>query len=262
MILDEIVAFKRQEIEKAKQNKSLLKLKRLALRSKGRNHLLMRVLSQEKKLHLICELKKASPSAGTLRKHFNPRVLTRNFEEAGASAISVLTEKRYFEGNVSILRQVRSQTKLPILRKDFIVDPYQVYETAILGANAILLIVLLIKKDEELKDMIQLADSLGLDVLVEAHTKKELERALKAGSKLFGLNNRNLETLKIDSSCAEKLIQYIPKKITIVVESGIETREDIIRYQSLGIRCFLIGTALMKAKNAQKKIRELNGEIV
>ncbi|HLD56485.1 MAG TPA: indole-3-glycerol phosphate synthase TrpC, partial [Candidatus Omnitrophota bacterium] len=147
-----------------------------------------------------------------------------------------------------------------ILRKDFIVDPYQVYETRALGADAFLIIVHLLS-NTKLKELLKTADALKLDTLVEAHTKEELDRALEAGSKLIGINNRNLKTLKTDLTVSERLIPFIPKGVIAVVESGIETRTDIKRYQQLGINHFLIGTSLMKSKNIKQKIRELNGQL-
>ena len=216
-------------------------------------------LTTKKKIHLICELKKASPSEGVLRESFDPKILAREFETAGASAISVLTERYYFKGDPKTLKLIRPITTIPLLRKDFILDAYQIYETTLLGADSFLLIVMLLT-DSELKQMLQLAGMLKLDALDEIHTKEELERALWAGSEIIGINNRNLKTLQIDQSVSENLIRFVPKGIVAVIESGLETRKEIVRYQTLGARCFLIGTALMKSTNVKEKILEFQGQ--
>ena len=227
---------------------------------RGTRRSFKQALSRGKKPHFICELKKASPSEGLLRKRFRVQQIAQEFEGAGASALSVLTEQNYFQGDPRFLKQARSVTKIPILRKDFIFDPYQVYETRWLGADAFLMIVHLLS-NAKLKELLKVADALQLDALVEVHTKEELDRALEAGSKLIGINNRNLKTLETDLTVSERLIPFIPKGVIAVVESGIETRKDIKRYQQLGINHFLIGTSLMKLKNVKQKIRELSGQL-
>ena len=260
MVLDDILERKRQEVNELKKRLPLAKLiKQIDSTQKDRRSF-KQALSRGKKTHFICELKKASPSEGLLREHFQVEEIAQEFEEAGASAISVLTERHYFLGNPRFLKQARLVTSIPILRKDFIVDPYQVYETRALGADAFLIIVHLLS-NTKLKELLKTADALKLDTLVEAHTKEELDRALEAGSKLIGINNRNLKTLETDLTVSERLIPFIPKGVIAVVESGIETRTDIKRYQQLGINHFLIGTSLMKSKNIKQKIRELNGQL-
>ena len=260
MILNDILSHKRKEIEELKRLTPLSKICELAAKDKGDRRSLKSCLSnQEKKLHLICELKRASPSEGIIREHFEPETLAQDFETSGASAISVLTEQRYFKGHSKTLLQIRPLTSIPLLRKDFIIDPYQIYETVLQGGDAFLVIAMLVS-DTELKQMLSIARKLKLDVLVETHTREELERALAAGSQIVGINNRDLKTLEIDRSVPEHLMRLIPKNIVTVIESGIESREEIDRYQSMGARCFLIGTALMKAANVKQKIRELSGQ--
>ncbi len=259
MVLNEIVARKRKEIEELKRRFPLSKISRMAEKLNEPKRSLRKSLTTKKKIHLICELKKASPSEGILRESFKPKTLAQEFEVVGASAISVLTERHYFKGDPKTLKLIRPVTTIPLLRKDFILNSYQIYETALLGADAFLLIVALLT-DSELKEMLKLAYSLKLDVLVEVHTKEELDRALSAESKIIGINNRNLKTLQVDRSVSEKLICFIPKGVVTVIESGIETREEIIHYQTLGAHCFLIGTALMKSTNVKETISKLCGQ--
>ena len=257
MVLDEILDYKRKDLEALKRRIPFAKMRAMCEKFKYERRSLLKALSDDQKLHLICELKKASPSEGVLRKRFQPTALAKEFEAAKASAISVLTEPHYFMGDPGTIKKIRPMTHVPLLRKDFIFDPYQVYETVVLKADAFLLIVMLLT-DFELKQLLGLASELKLDVLVEVHTQEELKRALSAGSKMIGINNRNLKTLKIDRSISEHLISLIPKGKVAVIESGIETAKEIEHYQSLGARSFLIGTTLMKSKNVTEKIRELS----
>ncbi|OGW85517.1 MAG: hypothetical protein A3C35_06060 [Omnitrophica bacterium RIFCSPHIGHO2_02_FULL_46_11] len=259
-MLNDILEHTRKDLEALKQRTSLAEISRLAEAFRGSKRSLLKALSKNRKLHLICELKKASPSEGLLRKDFDPVVLAQDFEAAGASAISVLTEKHYFMGNPETIKRIRSFTTIPLLRKDFIIDPYQVYETATLEADAFLLIAMLLSGNE-LKQMLHLALKLNLDTLVEVHTKEELERAIDAGAKIIGINNRNLQTLKVDLSVSEYLLRFIPKGTIAVIESGIETPEEIARYQQNGAHCFLVGTTLMKSINVRAKILELSGRL-
>lgn len=261
MALNEILERKREEIEELKRRIPLSKVRAMIDKLDGSKRPLEAALTKKRKLHLICEMKKASPSEGLLRARFQPKILAQEFEAAGASAISVLTERHYFKGSPETLKHIRPFTTIPILRKDFILDPFQVYETALLGADAFLVIAMLLT-EAELKQMIELAHELKMDVLVEVHTKEELDKALSAGAKIIGINNRNLETLQIDLSVSENLLRFIPKGMLVIIESGIETREQIDRYQSMGAHCFLIGTSLMKAQDVKAKILELSGNLM
>ena len=259
MVLNDIIEYKRKEIEELKRRFPLAKITQAAEKLVEPKRSLHKSLSTKRRFHLICELKKASPSEGILREHFEPTTLAQEFEAAGASAISVLTERHYFKGNPETLKQIRPLTTIPLLRKDFILDSYQIYEATLLGADAFLLIAMLLT-DSELKQLLKLGRSLGLEALVEVHTKEELDRAIRAESQIVGINNRNLKTLEIDRSVSENLIRFIPKGTVAVIESGIETRQEIVRYESLGVRCFLIGTTLMKSKNIKDTILELTGQ--
>jgi len=261
MVLDEIVTYKRAQIEKLRA-KTPLDVLEAEVRKEGvARRSLQRALSSSGDLHLICELKKASPSEGLLRADFDPVSIAKDFESCGASAISILTETKYFQGSPETPKQVRDHTSIPLLRKDFIVDPYQVFETATLKADAFLLIVTILK-DQELSMLLELGKELGLETLVEVHTEKELDRAVKAQARIIGINSRNLKTLQVDRSVVERLIKRVPKNIPVVVESGIESHDDITRYQALGARCFLIGTALMKSSNIPEKLGQLRGQQV
>ena len=256
MILNQILKYKRREIERAKKKLPLAKLaQKLASRSWEKRSFRAAV-SNKTGVRLICELKQASPSGGVLRKHFNPVRIAREFERAGACAISVLTERRFFKGSPEFLSRVRAATKLPVLRKDFIVEPYQVYETALMGADAMLLIASILS-GRRIRELTKLARQFRIEALVEVHNERELKKALGAGAGLIGINNRDLKTLRIDLSVADRIIPLVPKGITIVIESGIESREHAARYQKRGVNAFLVGTSLMRAPNVGHKIKEL-----
>lgn len=204
----------------------------------------LKTKSQKNEFALIAEIKKASPSRGVIRQDFNPEKLAREYEEGGATCISVLTDEPYFQGRDEYLQLVRNTVQLPLLRKDFMLDPYQVTESRALGADCILLIMAAVSDDEAVQ-IEKKALSLNLDVLIEIHNKQELDRALKLSSSLIGINNRDLKTLKVDLSVSERLYSYIPKGYTVVCESGINKNEHLQQMNNIGISCFLVGEALM-----------------
>lgn len=208
---------------------------------------------------VIAEAKKASPSNGIIRKNFDPCDIAKSFEKGGAACISVLTDEKYFHGNDSYIKLVNEACKLPVLRKDFILDSYQVTESRYLGADCILLIMAALD-DITAKKIESRAFALGMDVLIEVHNEEELKRALNLNSRLIGINNRNLKTLKIDLNTTEKLISMIPENYIIVTESGIDSFEDVQKMNRLGIHTFLIGSSLMKEENIEKKLSELLGK--
>lgn len=258
MILEEILTHKRKEIEELRLRFPLAKILEGIERNTDARRPFARIASTGHGIHIIAELKKSSPSGGVLRENFNPLQIAELYELAGADAISVLTESLYFQGRSSYLRTVRRVTELPILRKDFIIDKYQIYESALLAADAILLISSLLT-DEELKDFIEECRKFKMDALVEVHSEEDLKKALGCGATLVGINNRNLRTLKMRTDTPERLMKHLPKGIAVVVESGIEAPEEILKYKSLGFNTFLIGTVLMKADDIVSKLRQLKG---
>lgn len=207
---------------------------------------------------VIAELKKASPSMGLIRADFRPEELAPALESAGASALSVLTEREFFMGGPECLSQAASLVKIPVLRKDFIYCEYQLLQARALGASAALLIAAMLKKTE-LERLARFAKSLGLDALVETHTEGELECALECGAEIIGVNSRNLKTFEFDFSLFERLLSKIPEGARAVAESGMETREALERAAECGAHAALVGTALMSAKNPAKKLERMLG---
>ncbi len=258
MILEDIIVHKRKELEEMKLRFPLNKMMEGIERSREARRSFYGALTNGRGIHIIAELKKSSPSGGVLREDFNPLQISELYDLAGADAISVLTETLYFSGRPSYLRTVRRVTELPILRKDFIIDRYQLFESALLAADAVLLISSLLT-DEELRDFITEAKRLKMDSLVEVHTEADLKKALLAGAYLIGINTRSLKTLKMNPDIPEKLLRHIPKGVAVVIESGIEKYEDVLRYKSLGVSSFLVGTILMKSEDIVRKLRELKG---
>lgn len=205
---------------------------------------------------VIAEIKKASPSRGMLREDFDPAQIAASYEQGGAVCLSVLTDVDFFQGADSYLLQARAACKLPVLRKDFIIDPYQVYEARVLGADCILLIVAALG-DAMLQELLGLAQSLGMDVLVEVHDREELERVLKIDAPLVGINNRNLRTFETSLNVTLELLKQIPADRIVVTESGIHAREDIALMRSNNVNVFLVGEAFMTAAEPGEKLAEL-----
>ena len=257
MILNEILTLKRKEVEELKLRYPLRRLEEAVARKNGASFRdFKKAISDPHRLNLIAEIKKASPSEGILRDNFQPLRLAALMEYGGAAALSVLTETHFFRGRPSYLKTMRQVTHIPILRKDFILDEYQLYESRVLEADAVLLIASLLT-NEELEAFVQRTKELGLQALVEVHTEDDVKKAVGAGADVIGVNNRNLQTLKVDVNRAERLLSHIPKEAVVVVESGFKTHEELLRYRSLGISAFLVGTSLMKAKNVAGKLEEL-----
>lgn len=259
MILNDILLQKRKDLEELKQRLPLPRLQRIIEkvdRQKPRSF--RNALLGTRHLNIIAELKKASPSEGILREDFQPLRIASFYEYAGACAISILTEPHFFKGRPSYLKTVRQVTSVPLLRKDFLFERYQLYETSLLEADAFLLIASILS-EEELKDLIALGKELQMDALVEVHSDAELKKALAAGAAIIGINNRDLKTLTIDPDRAKKLIPHVPKGIPIVVESGLHTYKELMTYKSLGASAFLIGSALMKAKDIPDALQKLLG---
>lgn len=212
----------------------------------------------KKDIAFICEIKKASPSKGIIAGYFPYIQIAGDYEKAGADAISVLTEPDFFMGKDEYLKQISCKVSVPLLRKDFIIDKYQIYQAKILGASAVLLICSLLDT-EKLKEYINICRSLGLSALVEAHTKDEISSAIKAGARIIGVNNRNLKTFEVDIQNAVRLRKYVPKDILFVAESGIKTAEDIDALRKAGVNAVLIGETLMKSYSKKEMLDSLKG---
>ena len=255
--LKEIIAKKKERIILAKQqlNEDDLKAKLTGLPA---TRSFKEAISKLRQISLIAEIKQSSPSKGIIRQNFNLGEIARAYQEAGAQAVSVLTEEDFFSGNPAYLNEVKSIFSGPILRKDFILEGYQVYESRYLGADAILLIADLLTKDK-LVQLMQIADSLGLDYLVEVHDEKELKKVLNLKVPIIGINNRNLRTLEVDLKTTEKLFTLVPKDKMVVVESGIKNSQDVLFLKILGTSAVLIGTAFMEAADIKNKVNEVMG---
>lgn len=255
MILSRIIEQKRREIEKAKLKKPLEELiketRGVSAKSSFRKN-----ISRPHHINLIAEIKKASPSKGILRGDFNPAKIAMTYQAHGASAVSVLTDERFFEGKLEYIKKVKENISLPVLRKDFIIDEYQIYESVSAGADAILLIAELLSTNE-MAGLYNLANSAGLDVLMEVHTEEDVEKALAAGGPIIGINNRDLHNFKVDLGVTQKLIRLIPQGKIKVSESGIRTYEDVMFLKSLGVNAVLIGEAFMEAGDIASKLREI-----
>ncbi len=253
-ILEEILENKKKELKRTKINSPFLSLEKTF---SGEVKSFKDSINKKNKISLIAEIKKASPSKGVIKSDFNPVKIADVYEKNGVSAISVLTESKYFMGSTEILKSVKKTVDIPILRKDFIFDDYQIKESQILGASAILLIVAAFKDNKQLSGLIEKCKEYNLDALVETHNEKEIETALKANAEIIGINNRNLKTFKTDINTTFNLCKMIPNDIVKVSESGISTNEQIKSLQDAGINAVLIGESIMKENNIATKIQEL-----
>ena len=209
-------------------------------------------------MHYICEVKKASPSKGVIAEDFPYMEIAKEYEEAGAGAISCLTEPKYFQGRNEYLQKITENVKIPVLRKDFTVDEYMIYEAKLLGASAVLLICAILD-DVQLKEYLAICDGLGLSALVEAHDDAEVDRALKAGAHILGVNNRNLKDFTVDTASSRRLRSRIPQNVLFVSESGVKTAEDVAQLAAIGADAVLIGETLMRAPDKTAKLQELKG---
>ena len=206
--------------------------------------------------HIIAEVKRASPSKGLIRNEFDAVKIARTLAANGASALSVLTEEHFFQGSILYLEEIKKEVPLSLLRKDFIIDDYQLLETRSFGADAVLFIVALLDLSL-LRELLDQARSLSLQALVEVHTEGELECALEAGARIIGINNRDLKTFEVNLATAEKLIPRVPSGVTVVCESGIDAPDQMKKIEDLGTHIFLVGEALMRAQDPGEKLREL-----
>lgn len=259
-ILEKIVTVKREEVAAAIQRKSLA-----AMRFDAESRVLTRdfVGALRAKIAtgqpaVIAEIKKASPSKGVLRADFIPADIAQSYAEHGAACLSVLTDVQFFQGCIDYLKQARASCQLPMLRKDFMVDAYQIYESRAMGADAILLIAACLD-DAQMKDFEQMAHSLDMAVLVEVHDAPELARALKLTTPLIGVNNRNLKTFEVSLDTTLTLMRDIPADRLLVCESGIHTRDDVLRMGAAGVNAFLVGEAFMRADEPGEALAALFG---
>jgi len=253
-MLDRIVARKREEVEQRKKSLPLSRLKELIARREATLDLALALADTHTRL--IAEVKRASPSRGVLRPDFDPVELAQKYAQGGAAAISVLTETNYFDGSLDHLAAIREETGLPLLRKDFIFDPYQVYESRAYGADALLLIVAILSR-EQLEELLSLSHDLGLSCLVEVHNEDEVERALGSQAQIIGINNRDLTTFNIDINTTHRLLPLIPPGKIVVSESGIRNRSDVAKLKGWGVNAVLVGEALVTAGDIVTKVREL-----
>jgi indole-3-glycerol phosphate synthase len=257
-ILDKIVAVKHQEVANASRRKPLE-----LVRADAESRVLTRdfVAAIRAKIAaaqpaVIAEVKKASPSKGVLREDFIPADIAQSYAEFGAACLSVLTDVQFFQGSVDYLKQARASCQLPVLRKDFMVDPYQIYESRVMGADAVLLIAACLD-DAQMRDMESIALALDMAVLVEVHDQAELERALKLRTPLIGINNRNLQTFEVSLDTTLALRSQVPVDRILVTESGIHTRDDVLRLGAAGVNAFLVGEAFMRAPEPGEALANL-----
>ncbi|HEU65234.1 MAG TPA: indole-3-glycerol phosphate synthase TrpC [Chloroflexi bacterium] len=253
-MLDKIIAQKREEIEQRKKVATMTYLQERIARQKPPLDLAPALKGEC--IRLITEVKQASPSRGMLSPNLNPTKLARTYAEGGAAAISVLTETNYFMGNIEHMAAIKEAVGLPLLRKDFILDPYQVYESRAYGADALLLIVAILSQ-EQLKELVSLGRSLGLRCLVEVHDKSEVERAVLSEAEIIGINNRDLNTFDVDITTTRRLRPLIPQERIVVSESGIKSKRDIEKLEKWGVDAVLVGEALVTADDVLAKMKEL-----
>lgn len=258
--LEEILELKRTRVEAAKKSSEILNLKSQirATREKARGaHRLREALQNQSRLNIIAEIKRASPSKGVINDRIDVAETARNYERGGACAISVLTEEDKFRGSLEDLKTARAGVCLPLLRKDFIFDEFQIYEAADAGADVILLIVAMLD-DETLARLRRLTeDELKMDALVEVHTLEELERAKKIGSTLIGVNNRDLHSFEVSLDVSRELIKHAPAGALMIAESGLKTRADLLELKDLGFQGFLVGETLMRSGNVETELKNL-----
>jgi len=253
-MLDRIIALKKEEIERRKKTLPLGRLKERIAQQKPPLDFALALKGNH--IRLIAEVKQASPSRGMFSPNLNPTELAQTYAEGGAAAISVLTEANYFQGSIDHLAAIREVVKLPLLRKDFIFDPYQIYESRAHGADALLLILAILSQ-EQLEDYLLLSHSIGLKCLVEVHNESEVERAVLSEAEIIGINNRDLDTFAVDITTTHRLRPLIPQTRIVVSESGIKSRTDIERLRKWRINAILVGEALVTADDVLAKMKEL-----
>ena len=258
MFLTEIIELKKKRLETAKSNRDLEELKNSAnaQRESAKHHRLRENLERDE-INIIAEIKRASPSKGVINDKIDVAATAKSYENGGACAISVLTEEDKFKGSLDDLRTARNAVDLPVLRKDFIFDEFQIYEAAEAGADVILLIAAMLSDDDLLRLHNLAENDLGLDALVEVHTLEELERVKKIGARIIGVNNRDLHSFRVSLDVSRELIKHAPAESLMITESGIRTPEEIRELRDLGFAGFLIGETLMRSENIEKELKKL-----
>lgn len=253
-LLEKIVSYKREEVKK---RKSVVPVETLQSGNLLETRDFKSALEREG-MSIIAEVKRMSPSAGVMREDFDPARIARTYEKNGASGISVLTDQKFFGGSDAFLIEIKKEVTLPLLRKEFIVDAYQIYESRVLGADAVLLIARILPP-AELGRFVSVAKELGLASLVEVHTGDELAGVLSTEAEIIGINNRDLDTLRVDIRNSLKLKRMIPGGVVTVSESGIKTREDVLKLEEAGFDALLVGETLMRSEESGEKLKELLG---
>lgn len=257
MILDRIIADRKIAVKGLKEIITIEALEKQIEESKIARYSFKEALQNTAQpIRIIAEVKKASPSKGVICKTFPYLEIAKAYEEGHAAAISVLTEPKYFKGTNEYLTKIKQKVTLPVLRKDFIIDPIQIYEARAIGADALLLIVATLSK-KELHGYLKLTSELGMDALVETHNEREVEMALEAGAEIIGVNNRNLNTFEVDLEVSERLRKFVPKDKVFVAESGIEAEEDVRRLKRIGVNALLIGESIVKSKQPDRRLQQL-----
>jgi indole-3-glycerol phosphate synthase len=254
-ILDKIVEQKKREVA-ALLPRAVELRGRAAARQDCRDF--VGAISNRDPVALIAEVKKASPSAGLICENFDPVRIAQQYEAAGANALSVLTDREFFQGRLEYLEQIRAAVKLPVLRKDFVIEELQIHEAAAYGADAVLLIAAILD-DQQLREFRTVAEYLHLAALVEVHDEMEVDRAIAAGARLIGINNRNLRDFSVSLRTTEQLAAQLPDDVVVVAESGINTRQDVARVAQAGAQAILVGESLMRSKDIAGKVKELLG---
>lgn len=259
MILDTLAEASRKRVEQHKSIISFEEMKEKALSSQKGNFLFEKALKKDD-IAFICEVKKASPSKGLIASDFPYIDIAKDYEDAGAAAISVLTETDYFLGSDKYLEEISHSVKVPVIRKDFTIDAYQIYEAKVLGASAVLLICALLDTNT-IREYISICDTLGLSALVEAHDEEEVKSAINAGARIIGVNNRNLKTFEVDIENCTRLRKKVSENIIFVAESGIKTPQDIDVLRKANVNAVLIGETLMRSSNKKAELDKLRGLI-
>lgn len=256
-ILDELAEYAKKRVADEKEKISFDEIKKMAL-SMPKGDLAFEKALKKDDLAFICECKKASPSKGIIAKEFPYLAIAKEYEDAGADCISVLTEPSRFLGKDEYLQEIAKNVSIPCLRKDFTVDEYMIYQAKLLGASAVLLICSILDKSR-IKEYIDICDMLGLSALVEVHDETEIETALQAGARIIGVNNRNLKDFSVDTGNSSKLRQLVPNNVVFVSESGVKTADDVQKLKDIGADAVLVGETLMRAENKKDMLMKLKG---